>query len=540
MKKRFSIYSVFLCALLFAGCTAHRGTVSSYQNIPSPDPSSQLPSVADKSGENTSSRQDLLPESAAVKKEAIKVSANGVLVENGERGQNFLDTALDMVQEAQEYWSKGELQNAIENLDNAYTLVMSVDTEDHPDLIQQQEDLRFMISKRILEIYASRYTAVDGNHNAIPLIMNKHVEKEIRLFQTNERKFFLASYNRSGRFRKRIVASLKEAGLPEELSWLPLIESGFKVNALSRARALGLWQFIPSTGYKFGLKRDNWIDERLDPEKATRAAIEYLEELHNIFGDWTTVLAGYNCGEGRVLRVIRDQQINYLDNFWDLYEKLPRETARYVPRFLATLHILNDPEKYGFELDEPEHPIAYETMNIQKQVELKKLSSFLDVSSHEMNLLNPELRWKVTPPTLYTLRIPHGKREVLLAQLDSIPKWSPPEKAFVYHRVRSGETLSRIAQKYRTSVRSIVRANGIRQKHLIRVGQKLKVPLKSSSSRVYASKPKLLPNGKYRIKKGDTLWLIAKKFNTNTKTLMRMNNLRTTRLYVGQTLKIAN
>ena len=171
-----------------------------------------------------------------------------------------------------------------------------------------------------------------------------------------------------------IVGALKEAGLPEELAWLPLIESGFKTRAFSSARALGLWQFIPSTGYKFGLKRDTWIDERLNQEKATKAAIAYLKELHQIFGDWTTVLAGYNCGEGRVLKRIRNQKINYLDNFWDLYTQLPRETARYVPRFLATLHILKDPAGYGFILGEPDAPVSYETVNIQKSVQLKEVA----------------------------------------------------------------------------------------------------------------------------------------------------------------------
>ena len=136
---------------------------------------------------------------------------------------------------------------------------------------------------------------------------------------------------------------------PKSCRGFPLIESGYKVKALSKARALGLWQFIPSTGYKFGLKRDQYIDERIDPIKSTDAAIAYLKELHNIFGDWATVLAAYNCGENRVLRVIRSQNINYLDNFWDLYERLPRETARYVPRFLATLHIMNDLAQYGLD-----------------------------------------------------------------------------------------------------------------------------------------------------------------------------------------------
>ncbi len=233
--------------------------------------------------------------------------------------QPILDEALDFCRVSQDFWQKGELENALEALDQAYSLILNIDTSDDPKLIQQKEDLRFMISKRILEIYASRHIVVNGDYNAIPMVMNKHVRAEIdRFTKKNEKSFFIESYKRSGRYRPMIVSALKEAGLPVELSWLPLIESGFKVNALSRARALGLWQFIPSTGYKFGLKRNQFIDERIDPVKATQAAISYLKELHQIFGDWSTVLAGYNCGEGQVLRVIRNQKVNYLDNFSDL------------------------------------------------------------------------------------------------------------------------------------------------------------------------------------------------------------------------------
>jgi membrane-bound lytic murein transglycosylase D len=182
-----------------------------------------------------------------------------------QKAQPALDEALELCQVSQEFWQKGELENAVDALDQAYASILSVDTTDQLKLIQQKEDLRFMISKRILEIYASRNIVVNGNHNAIPLVLNNHVQAEIELFTRGKEKyFFIEAYIRSGRYRHQIVSALREAGLPEELSWLPLIESGFKVNALSRSRALGLWQFIPSTGYKFGLKRDKFIDERME------------------------------------------------------------------------------------------------------------------------------------------------------------------------------------------------------------------------------------------------------------------------------------
>ena len=293
------------------------------------------------------------------------------------------------------------------------------------------------------------------------MVLNEHVEREIKLFQTRERNFFMESYKRSGRYRPEFVKAIREAGLPEDLSWLPLIESGFKVRALSRARALGPWQFIPSTGYKFGLKRNDWLDERMDPKKSTIAAIAYLRELHGIFGDWATVLAAYNCGEGRVLRVIRSQQVNYLDNFWDLYERLPRETARYYPRFIATLAIIKDPAKYGFVLDEPEKPTPYEVVTIERPVHLKKLAEKIGFPHEELSALNPELRQEATPNTAYELRVPVGAKEAVLASLDSIPRWSPPKSSFVVHHVRRGESLSTIALRYRTSIQRISEANRI-------------------------------------------------------------------------------
>ncbi|MEJ2313908.1 MAG: LysM peptidoglycan-binding domain-containing protein [Nitrospirota bacterium] len=456
--------------------------------------------------------------------------------ESAPDGQGLMDSALARYEASQQLWSEGNIEGAVEALDDSYDLILQVETDDSPELIQQKDDLRFMISKRILEVYASRYTAVSGNHEAIPLTMNEHVEAEIKRLTGPEKEFFLDSYRRSGKYRDMMVNALREAGAPEELSWLPLIESGFKVRALSRARALGLWQFIPSTGYKFGLSRDTWVDERLDPEKSTAAAIAYLEELHKIFGDWTTVLAAYNCGEGTVLRVIRKQSINYLDNFWDLYERLPRETARYVPRFLAVLHILKDPEKYDMDLDEPQQPMLADTVEVNKQMRLKDMAAKLGADEDDLVELNPSLRRQVTPDGPFVLRVPHGMGGEIESKLDEIPKWTPPKTEYVYHRVRRGESLSTIAARYGTSVSSIALANRLRSKHWIRAGQTLKIPVRGSA-RAY-SKASLMPGGKYRVRKGDSLWLIARRFDTNTKTLKKMNGLDTTTLYVGQVLKI--
>jgi len=458
--------------------------------------------------------------------------------------QQLLDSALEFCQASYDFWERGELENALDALDQAYVLILEVDPEENPDILQQREDLRYTIAKRVIEVYSSRFTVANGNHNEIPLVMNEHVRMAISQFKGRERDFFLAAYARSGKYRPAILRSLKEAGLPEELSWLPLIESGFKVRAFSRARALGLWQFIASTGYKFGLKRDQWVDERMDPEKSTRAAIDYLRELHQIFGDWATALAAYNCGEGRVLRCIRTQRINYLDNFWDLYNKLPRETAFYFPRFLAVLHILKDPEAFGFSLPPLEEEVVSDKVAIDKQVHLKTVADRLSVAFGDLEEMNPELRHDTTPPRPYTLKVPAGKKDLLLAKIDEIPTWHPPVPEYVKHRVRRGETLSVIGARYGSRVRDIVALNGLRNSHFIRAGWTLKVPVKKryaslgriSDASASGDKPGEPVN--YIVQKGDSLWRIAKRFRTTVQSIQAENRLSGTRLVVGQTLRI--
>ncbi|UCE34781.1 MAG: LysM peptidoglycan-binding domain-containing protein [Deltaproteobacteria bacterium] len=458
--------------------------------------------------------------------------------------QEMLDAALESCETANYFWERGELDNALNSLDQAYSLILKVSPEDDPEILQQRADLRFTISKRIIEVYTSRFTVANGYKKPIPLVMNNHVERALKLYQGKDRQFFLDAYCRSGHYRPAIVRALKEAGLPEELSWLPLIESGFKIRALSKARALGLWQFIASTGYKFGLVRDQWVDERMDFTKSTDAAIAYLKELHQIFGDWATVLAAYNCGEGRVLKCIRTQRINYLDNFWDLYARLPLETVFYVPKFMAVLHILNDPDAYGFDLPPLEEEPETEEVLVDKQVHLKTVAKHLGVPYGRLQDLNPALRRSCTPNRPYALRVPDGKGEVLVATLEDMPVYRPPVPAYVMHKVRKGECLSLIARRYRTSVRAIMALNGLKRSSYIKVGWRLKVPARRAYS-PHRSQDSPAPvhkvQGKtieYVVRKGDSLWKIANRFATTTRAIQSLNQLHSTRLYIGQILLV--
>ncbi|MBI5588917.1 MAG: LysM peptidoglycan-binding domain-containing protein [Deltaproteobacteria bacterium] len=495
----------------------------------------------------------------------------------GIKNQNILDEALDFCQLAQDYWLKGQLENAISALDQAYALIIKVDTFNRPRLIQQKEDLRYLITRRIQDIYGSRNVVAKGSLNAIPMVMNDYVKAEIESLTTGcEKDFFINAYQRSGRYHKYIEAELAKEGLPLELAWLPLIESGYNVKALSPARALGLWQFIPSTGYRFGLSRDKYVDERLDPYKSTKAAILYLKELHHLFGDWETVLAAYNCGEGRVLRTINTQSINYLDNFWDLYEKLPRETARYVPRFQATLHIIQNPKQYGLADIHPESPMEFETVPISRQLQLKSIADTTGILESTLKRLNPELRYGIIPGDNYQFKIPMGASDMLLSQIDDIPEtYGLPAEAveqekaaashqekLASHKVRRGETLASLAKLYQTSQQNIIQTNKLKKSSKIKPGMVLLVPPKPTAPPAKASpalaktsshpakaspapakpamvkKPEALRVVTHVVKSGDSLFNIANRYGVTTKRIQEVNRLTSFNIAVGQSLTI--
>ena len=468
-------------------------------------------------------------------------------VREEETERDIMEEALLLLDESHKYWVNGELEDALEMLDQAYALL--IDANGNPDITRQKDDLRLMISKRILAIYNSLPSVAKGKRGEIPIVTNADVEKEIRQFQTVERDFFITSYQRSMIYRPVILRELKKAGLPEELSWLPLVESGFKISALSTARALGLWQFIPSTGYKYGLNRDDWVDERMDVEKSTRAAIDYFKDLHAMFGDWLTVLAGYNCGEGRVMRTIASQHVNYLDRFWDLYQRLPYETARYVPRFIATLLIVGDPRKYGIDLgsgDPKTDILTYEIAEINRCLRLQDIAQKLETSEETINILNAELRHRMTPDKPYKLKVPIEKAEPLLKMVAEIPQADKPRASFqevrgvlIKHKVRPGETLASIAEKYKTSVEAIRSANHLSKKRLV-AGQRLNVPIRSAKRSDSAEKE--THSGKairHQVQKGDTLASLSRRYRISVAEIRKINHLENDTLRIGQTLRLA-
>ena len=286
-------------------------------------------------------------------------------------------------------------------------------------------------------------------------------------------------------------------------------------DSLSPARALGLWQFIPSTGYRYNLNRDTYIDERLDPDKATRGAIDYLKDLHAMFGDWLTVLAAYNCGEHRVLRTIQSQQIDYLDHFWDLYEKLPRETARYVPRFLATLHIVQNLDRYGLAAVELEPPLAYETVTIPRQASLRGIALATGIEEAQLRELNAEIRQGVLPEGGYELRVPPGAAALVAGRLEEIPPYRPPARAaLARHKVGKGETLEGIARRYKVDVRELIAANAPLRSKTPTPGTVLFIPAGRT-----ATAPAPAPPGRaveHTVRRGESLAAIARRYGVTT------------------------
>lgn len=376
----------------------------------------------------------------------------------------------------------------------------------------------------------------------IPIVMNQRVRSIIEMFQLRRHDWFQDALDRSGYYAPMIREVFAEEGLPQDLIYLAMVESAFKERAVSRAGARGIWQFIRGTGRLYGLRQTFWVDDRFNAEKATRAAARHLKDLYDDLGDWYLVMAAYNSGQRRVERAIRRTRSR---DFWVHARRrvLPRETRSYVPLIIASAVIAKNPEAYGFT-PSSNTPIDYDVVRLDHAVDLSTAADSAGVSLDDMKFLNPELRRWVTPldSNDYPLRIPQGNAEAFKMALAAIPE--NERVRFGTHVVRRGDTLSRIANRYGTSIGALTATNNIRRRSLIHPGQVLTVPVPPGSGgqriRSVQRRGVIAEHGQdvYVVRRGDTLGDISTSFRMSLSELRALNGMasRATRIYPGQKL----
>lgn len=375
----------------------------------------------------------------------------------------------------------------------------------------------------------------------VPIILNSSVESHIDYFNVRIRDKFELWLSRSGRYLPLMKEIFKKNNLPEDLVFVSLIESGFNPYAYSRSAAVGPWQFMKGTGRRYGLRINEWIDERRDPVKSTAAAANYLKDLYAMFNSWPLALASYNAGEGRVGRAMAKSKAG---DFWDLRSTryLRPETRNYVPKFMAATIIAKNPEKYGFNLNYHE-PLQYDEVMIDRPTDLRLIAKTAGVTYEEVKELNPELKQSVTPLGYddYRLKLPVGAKPAFEERFAQIPEWE--KTVWLKHVVRRGETLSSIARKFGTTVATLRDINHLRRSS-VRIGGTILVPTGNRDATVeeaalatavtkaaltieepLAREAKPL---RYRVKRGDTLWNISKRFNTTVDQIRKWNGLGTT------------
>jgi membrane-bound lytic murein transglycosylase D len=382
-----------------------------------------------------------------------------------------------------------------------------------------------------LESYAQEKVAYD-----VPIILNERVKNCILYYQTVAREAFVKYLTRSTRFIPMIDSVFKEHGLPSDLKYLALVESGYNPRAYSWARAVGLWQFIASTGRLYKLNRNWWYDERRDPVKATDAAARFLKDLYEEFGSWELAMAAYNGGPARVRKSIRKQKTT---DFWKL--RLRKQTMDYVPFFMAATIISKDPEKFGFTDIDYQREWKYDEVLVDKCLDLKTVARAIGCHVTDLKDLNPELLREFSPPNVkkYRLRIPDGTDKKFWAAYEDMP--SSKETSFVRHKIRRGETVSTIARKYGVSQYAIFETNNLNRRSKIYAGKYLIIPVPNDRSYTSARKNRSYEasGNVYVVRSGDTVWDIARAFGTTPDEIRRLNRLdRRARIYVGQKLRI--
>lgn len=400
----------------------------------------------------------------------------------------------------------------------------------------------------------------------IPLNYNERVHSFINYFTVRDREYTRMVASRREIYFPLFEKYLAKYGLPDELKYLSIIESGLNPKAVSRARAVGLWQFMGPTGRHFGLHSDWFIDDRMDPEKATEAACQYLKQLYGMFGDWELALASYNAGPGNVKKAIR--RSGYKKDFWQAYKYMPRETRSYVPQFVAIIYAMNYLDEHNFYDVGEEKMMPYDTLHLDRFLNFETFANLTGICTEDLQLLNPSVQRNAVPykGKKQIIRVPLVAKENLalnrVAILDSASKVGKKELELlaktsegstygrdrIVYRVKSGDVLGSIAMRYRVRVADLRKWNNL-SGNTIRVNQRLNIWLKQSAADASAvasqnQKPVAalpVPDSKtYTVQNGDTLWDISRKFEGLTiEKLKSLNNLTTNKLQPGQKLIVA-
>ena len=390
-----------------------------------------------------------------------------------------------------------------------------------PAPIDEANGVTFPVDPRIK---AQAEMEVQATRSDLPLMLTDPVAGYINYFSTRGRSTLEHALIRGGRYQDMIQKILRQEGVPQELIYLAQAESGFHPLAVSRVGARGMWQFMGSRARGYGLQRSWWVDERQDPEKATRAAARHLKDLYSQFGDWYLAMAAYNSGPGTVQQAVR--RTGYAD-FWELYRRnvLPKETRNYVPIIVAVTIMAKNPAQYGLDQLETEKPIAYDTVKIDYPIDLRLVAECVDAPAATLQDLNPSLlRWTTPKNQEFELRLPAGTKASYLSAIQAIPQdmrvW------WRYHKIAPGDTLTSIAREYHSTPHAISQANDLEIQADLEPESKLVIPIApgkhpSSEQATYARRIT-----RYKVHKGDTVQSVADNFGVPPAMVRRWNHLK--------------
>lgn len=455
--------------------------------------------------------------------------------------------ARDTITDARFELPQEYVDNLEKNLEDWYLLNYTVY---EPKKSRKHHDVNYPDS-----VYRQRLSDME---TIIDMPYNQIVRNCIDRYMRNVNNSLSAILGRSTRFMPIFEQALEEAGLPLELKYLAVVESALRLDATSRVGAAGLWQFMAPTGRMYNLEVSSLVDERRDPYKSSAAAARYLKDLYDMFDDWHLALAAYNCGPGKVARCLR---ATGKKDFWDIYYMLPSETRMYVPLFIAANYAMTYYGEHNIEPVLPVKPLTVDSVTVSHRLYFEHISKVMDIPMEALKELNPQYRCDIIPASSaksYSLTLPSQQAFAFVVMQDSIIAFAKKEMEAqgiteddftseptpIYHKVRSGETLSKIARKYNTTVKNIKKWSGIKSDRL-RVGQRVIVGWsngsyvnpKSSTSKSKTTKAQSTPSY-HKVRKGETLTTIAQRYGTTVKKLKNANNLKSDHISVGQRLVI--